>query len=119
MTCCRLILSLPAGSSVEALTDAQRLAIHGVRGRWTVGGMPGSVASTDRYLIDVLADEPVSRSTLDSLGLWQWLIVAAWSWDVSAAAPGSVVEPLDADLLAPHCPDGAIPHHWAGWEWCA
>lgn len=114
----RLILSLPTGSSVEALTPAQHAAIGTVRGRWTAGGMPGAIEAGGRYLIDVLTDADVSRTMLDALGLWQWLIVGCWQWDGVAPA-GAVVEPLDALLLASHCPDSVIPHHWAGWEWCA
>lgn len=114
----RLILSLPTGSSVEALTEAQRATIKFVRGRWTEGGMPDATPTTARYLIDALTDRQVDRAKLDEIGLWDWLIVAAWSWDGGASA-GSVVEPLDVELLAPHCPDGVVPHHWAGWEWCA
>lgn len=121
----RLILSIPADSSVEALTDAQRAAIRGVRGRWTEGGMPGTAPSADRYLIDVLTDARVARQMLDALGLPLWLIVGCWSWDGAAAAV-TVVEPLDETLFLPHLqadPEtGATtlcePHWWAGWPAC-
>ena len=121
----RLILSLPTGSSVEALTPAQHAAIGTVRGRWTAGGMPGTAPSADRYLIDVLTDARVARQMLDALGLPLWLIVGCWSWDGAAAAV-TVVEPLDETLFLPHLqadPEtGATtlcePHRWAGWPAC-
>lgn len=121
----RLILSIPAGSSVEALTETQRAAIRGVRGRWTAGGMPGTYPSGGRYLIDVLTDARVTRQMLDALGLPLWLIVGCWSWDGAAAAV-TVVEPLDEALFLPHLqadPEtGATtlcePHRWAGWPAC-
>lgn len=121
----RLILSIPADSSVEALSPAQRAAIGTVRGRWTAGGMPGTAPSTDRYLIDVLTDARVARQMLDALGLPLWLIVGCWSWDGAAAAV-TVVEPLDETLFLPHLqadPEtGATtlcePHRWAGWPAC-
>ena len=121
----RLILSIPADSSVEALSPAQRAAIRGVRGRWTEGGMPCTAPSADRYLIDVLTDARVARQMLDALGLPLWLIVGCWSWDGAAAAV-TVVEPLDETLLLPHLqadPEtGATtlcePHRWAGWPAC-
>ena len=128
---CRLILSIPVGSSVEALTEAQRDAIRGVRGRWTEGGMPGTAPSADRYLIDVLTDARVARQMLDALALPLWLIVGCWSWDGAAAAV-TVVEPLDTVLYLPHLPvpvdpetglpTGAPaltePHVWTGWPPC-
>ena len=121
----RLILSIPTGSSVEALTEAQRVAIRGVRGRWTAGGMPGTSTSGERYLIDVLTDERVTRQMLDALGLPLWLIVGCWSWDFVEPAV-TVVEPLDEMLFLPHLqadPEtGATtlcePHRWAGWPAC-
>lgn len=114
----RLILSLPVGSSVDSLTAAQRAEIDAVDGRWTEGGMPGAEPAAGRYLIDVLTDAEVTRQMLDALGLWDWLIVGQWQWDLVAAS-GSVVEPLDAALLALHCPAGVLTHHWGGWDWCA
>ena len=125
MTTYRLILSLPVGSSVEALTDAQRATIRGVRGRWTEGGLPGTHPADGRYLIDVLTDERVTRQMLDALGLPLWLIVGCWSWDFVEPAV-TVVEPLDEMLYLPHLqadPEtGATtlcePHRWAGWPAC-
>lgn len=121
----RLLLSLPTGSSVEALTPAQRAAIGTVRGRWTVGGMPGTELAGGRYLIDVLTDEQVTRAALDALGLWSWLIVGCWSWD-GAAVEVEIIEPLDTGLLLPHLPadsESGIttlrePSGWAGWPVC-
>lgn len=128
----RLILSLPIGSSVEALTTPQHVAIGTVRGRWTAGGMPGTASVSGRYLIDVLTDLRVTREMLDALGLPLWLIVGCWSWD--GAAPAVVtVEPLDTVLYLPHLPgpvdpDTGLPtgapallrevHGWAGWPPC-
>ena len=135
MTTYRLILSLPVGSSVEALTDAQRATIRGVRGRWTANGMPGTAPAGERYLIDVLTDPPsnpetgeiarVTRQMLDALGLPLWLIVGCWSWDFVEPAV-TVVEPLDEMLYLPHMqadPEtGATtlcePHRWVGWPAC-
>ena len=125
MTTYRLILSLPVGSSVDALTEAQRAAIRGVRGRWTEGGLPGTHPADGRYLIDVLTDERVTRQMLDALGLPLWLIVGCWSWDFVEPAV-TVVEPLDEMLFLPHLqadPEtGATtlcePHRWAGWPAC-
>ena len=128
---CRLILSIPVGSSVEALTEAQRDAIRGVRGRWKEGGMPGTYPAGGRYLIDVLTDVEVTREMLDALGLPLWLIVGCWSWD--GAAPAVVtIEPIDAVLYLPHLPapvdlvtglpTGAPAlrevHGWFGWPPC-
>ena len=79
---------------------------------------PGTVGAAGRRLIEVRTAQPITRALLDALGLPGWLIVAAVRWDGTAPA-GSVVEPLDAALLTPHCPDGVIPHHWTGWGWCA
>jgi len=121
----RLILSIPAGANVDALTEAQRAAIRGVRGRWTEGGLPGTHPADGRYLIDVLTDERVTRQMLDALGLPLWLIVGCWSWDFVEPAV-TVVEPLDEMLYLPHLqadPEtGATtlcePHRWAGWPAC-
>ena len=121
----RLILSIPAGANVDALTEAQRAAIRGVRGRWTEGGLPGTHPADGRYLIDVLTDERVTRQMLDALGLPLWLIVGCWSWDFVEPAV-TVVEPLDETLFLPHLqadPEtGATtlcePHRWAGWPAC-
>lgn len=127
----RLILSIPTGSSVEALTEAQRVAIRGVRGRWTAGGMPGTSTSGERYLIDVLTDVEVTRAMLDTLGLPLWLIVGCWSWDGMSPAV-LTVEPLDTVLYLPHLPapvdlvtglpTGAPAlrevHGWLGWPPC-
>ena len=121
----RLILSIPAGANVDALTEAQRAAIRGVRGRWTEGGLPGTHPADGRYLIDVLTDERVTRQMLDALGLPLWLIVGCWSWDFVEPAV-TVVEPLDEMLYLPHMqadPEtGATtlcePHRWAGWPAC-
>lgn len=121
----RLILSIPADSSVESLTPAQHATIGTVRGRWTAGGMPGTSPAAGRYLIDVLTDLRVTRQTLDALALPLWLIVGCWSWDGAAAAV-TVVEPLDTVLYLPHLqadPEtGATtlrePHRWAGWPAC-
>ena len=131
----RLILSIPAGANVDALTEAQRAAIRGVRGRWTEGGLPGTHPADGRYLIDVLTDPPsnpetgeiarVTRQMLDALGLPLWLIVGCWSWDFVEPAV-TVVEPLDETLFLPHLqadPEtGATtlcePHRWAGWPAC-
>jgi len=128
----RLILSLPIGSSVEALSPQQHAAIGTVRGRWTAGGMPGSVEAVGRYLIDVLTDAPVTRQMLDALGLPQWMIVGCWRWDVVVSAAVETIEPLDAVLYrlhlpAPTDPDTGLPsgepaiteiHRWAGWPPC-
>lgn len=128
---CRLILSIPVGSSVEALTEAQRDAIRGVRGRWKEGGMPGTYPAGGRYLIDVLTDVEVTRAMLDALGLPLWLIVGCWYWDEVTPAVVTV-EPLDTVLYLPHLPvpvdpetglpTGAPaltdPHVWTGWPPC-
>ena len=127
----RLILSIPAGANVDALTEAQRAAIRGVRGRWTEGGLPGTHPADGRYLIDVLTDERVTRQMLDALGLPLWLIVGCWSWDFVEPAV-TVVEPLDEMLYLPHmpvpvAPDTGLPtgapvlaepHIWGGWPPC-
>lgn len=129
---CRLILSIPVGSSVEALTEAQRDAIRGVRGRWKEGGMPGTYPAGGRYLIDVLTDVEVTRAMLDALGLPLWLIVGCWYWDEVKPAVVTV-EPLDTVLYLPHLPvpvdpDTGLPaaaapaltepHVWTGWPPC-
>ena len=127
----RLILSIPAGANVDALTEAQRAAIRGVRGRWTEGGLPGTHPADGRYLIDVLTDERVTRQMLDALALPLWLIVGCWSWDFVEPAV-TVVEPLDEMLYLPHmpvpvAPDTGLPtgapvlaepHIWGGWPPC-
>ena len=128
---CRLILSLPVGSSVESLTPAQHATIGTVRGRWTAGGMPGTSPAAGRYLIDVLTDLRVTREMLDALGLPLWLIVGCWSWDGMSPAV-LTVEPLDTVLYLPHLPapvdlvtglpTGAPAlrevHGWLGWPPC-
>ncbi|WP_347279765.1 hypothetical protein [Plasticicumulans sp.] len=125
----RLILSIPADASVDALTDAQRAAIGTVRGRWL--RMPGTVPASGRVLDDALTDHLVDREMLDRLGLWDWLIVGCWAWD-GAAPTVTTVEFLDELLYRPHLPppvDAAgqptgappalyEPHTWFDWPPC-